>query len=153
MKSSCNLGTNLGKDLGRFSKFALLLNLMEMWVQVKNVRYPYDATSYMNTRWGHLTHRFVVKICGWARGIAQAYISDICWWPLISVWHARAYLIRNTVIDVSAWSILPGYHITSPQTQCGQWGTSMDDYIVHFIFYIIPRDKKKLQRLRESIFS
>lgn len=91
MKSSCNLGINLGKDLGRPSKFALLLSLIGMWVQVKNVRYPYDATSWMNTRWGHLTHRFVVKICGWALGIAQAYISDICWWPLISVSHARAW--------------------------------------------------------------
>lgn len=43
------------------------------------------------------------------------------------------------MIDVSASSILPGYHITSPQTQCKPNAASGEhDYIVHFIFHIIP---------------
>lgn len=40
------------------------------------------------------------------------------------------------MIDVSALSILPGYHTPSPQTRCGQWGEMTTLYILHFILFL-----------------
>mgnify|MGYP006919987717 CR=1 FL=1 len=116
--------------------FALLLSLIGIWVQGKNAIYPYNATPYFD--------EYSVRSPNLAALSRYADARNHFCEPLashrlnfkVSKFHLTRPLIHNTMIDVSALSILPGYHTPSPQTRCGQWGEMTTLYILHFILFL-----------------